>query len=114
MNGTDFERPPAETIRELDLHLRYVQGQLAKLVGAMPDMATKQDIENLARRMEGYATKEELRAVADRVQTGSIQSTFDRGLSLVTRLGAAGAVIVAFFGALMVVARLLDKIQLIK
>ena len=45
------DRRAAQTIGELDLHLSYVQRELGKLVDAVADMATKQDIRDLEQRM---------------------------------------------------------------
>jgi len=116
-DNVGFERPPAETIREVDLHLRYLQGQLfevhgqlAKLVAAMPHMATKADIDALATRLQGYATKTDLEALRDEVRSGSVQSTFDRWLSVITRVGSAAAVIAAAGAALAALVHYIDRI----
>ena len=114
MGGNGSERPPAETIREVDLHLRYLQerlaevhGQLSMLVAAMPQMATKADIDALAQR---YATKAEVEALRAEVARGSVQSTFDRWLSVITRLGSAGAVLAAAAAAVAALVHFLDKV----
>jgi hypothetical protein len=107
MSGTEFERPPAKSIETLDLHLLYVQRQLATLVAAMPQMATKSDIADLARRMDGYATKDELRALEQKLQSGSVESTFERWTANIQRFGAACAVL---GGAAVLIAKMMGKL----
>ena len=115
MSGTEFDRPPAKSIETLDLHLLYLQRQVAKLVDAMPHMATKADIDNLARRLEGYATQDEVRSlrldleeVRQRVESGSVQSTVERWGNLVQKLAA----IIAFgTGAVYFLHGLMEKLK---
>lgn len=85
MSQFQQNRPPAQTITELDLHLMYLRDEVAKLVAAMPLMATKSDIEALARRFEGYATQDDMRAVRtdlevlrQKVDDGSVSTTLER------------------------------------
>lgn len=115
MSGTEFDRPPAKSIETLDLHLLYLQRQVAKLVDAMPQMATRADIEALARRLDGYATQDEVRAlrtdleqVRQQVESGSVQSTVERWGNLAQRIAA----IIAFgTGAVYFLHGLLEKVK---
>ena len=104
------ERRPATTIGELDLHLFYMQGTLAKLVGAVENMATKNDIQQLEARMQSFATKAELSAVEAKLQSGTVESTFDRWASVVTKLGAVGAVLASFAAAVAALVHFLDRV----
>lgn len=115
MSGTDFDRPPAKSIETLDLHLLYLQRQVAKLVDAMPHMATKSDIDNLARRLDGYATQDEVRSirldleqVRQQIEAGSVQSTVERWGNLAQKIAA----IIAFgTGAVYFLHGLMEKLK---
>ncbi len=115
MSGTEFDRPPAKSIETLDLHLLYLQRQVAKLVDAMPHMATKADIDNLARRLEGYATQDEVRSirldleeVRQQIERGTVQSTVERWGNIAQRLAA----IIAFgTGAVYFLHGLMEKLK---
>lgn len=115
MSGTEFDRPPAKSIETLDLHLLYLQRQVAKLVDAMPQMATKADIDNLARRLDGYATQDEVRSirldleeVRQQIESGSVQSTVERWGNLAQKVAA----IIAFgTGAVYFLHGLLEKLK---
>lgn len=95
MSGTEFERPPAKSIETLDLHLMYLQRQVAKLVDAMPQMATKSDIDALARRLDGYATQDEVRTlrldleqIRQQMDTESVGNQIDRWGNRAQRVAA--------------------------
>jgi hypothetical protein len=108
MNETTIRA--AETIGELDLHMSYMRSDISKLVDAVANMATKQDIRELEDRMQGFATKAELEAVEKRLSADSLQSTFDRWLSLITRLGTAAAVLGAAAAAVAAVVHFVDRV----
>lgn len=117
MSDTDIEDKPATSLAEVDVHIRYLRRDLRSLLSSVQQMATKADIDSLARRMEGYATKDELARttaevarIAGEVRSGSVSSTFDRWLSVITKLGTAGAVFAAFFAAIAALVHLLDKV----
>ncbi len=101
----------AQTIVELGLHLSYLRRDLAKLVEASANMATKQDIEQLETRMLGFATKRELLDLEARLQKESLGSTFDRWLSLITRLGTAAAVLAGAVAAIAAAVHFFDGIK---
>lgn len=98
----DFPSP--QTIAELNLHLVYLQRDVSKLVAAMENMATKADIEELARKFEGYATQDDLRAFRVEAETrfqalegGTVKGTLKtwaewaRAISAIAAFGAAAA-----------------------
>lgn len=101
---------PAQTIGELDVHISYMRLELAKLVTALADMATKQDIHDLEERMKGFATKAELDAVEKKLSAETLQSTFDRWTSLITKLGAAVTVLVAGVGGIVALVHFWDRL----
>lgn len=108
--SNNTQRPRAQTLGELDLHLGYIQDELSKLVEALPSMATKQDIRALEQRMTAFATKEELAATERRLQSEGVSSTFDRWISVITKVGSASAVIAAFFAAIAALVHFLDRV----
>lgn len=108
--SNNTQRPRANTLGELDLHLGYIQDELSKVVEALPNMATKNDIQALERRMDAFATKAELKSVEDRLQAETVASTFDRWVSAITKLGSAAAVVVAFFAAIAALVHFVDKV----
>jgi hypothetical protein len=107
--------PAATSLGELDLHLRYMRIEVQKLVAAMPQMATKQDIAELSRKFDGYATHDDVRAlrvdlevVRAQVESGSVQSTVDRWGNLAQKVAA----IIAFAtGAVYFLHSLLEKVR---
>jgi len=115
MSGQPPQIPQPQTVAELNLHLVYLQRDVSKLVEAMPLMATKSDIDNLARRLDGYATQDEVRAlrtdledVRQQVESGSVQSTVERWGNLAQRVAA----IIAFgTGAVYFLHGLLEKVK---
>lgn len=108
MSDQTVERPPAETIRELDIHLRYMQGLLESVRMGMQTMATTKDIKQLNDRMDNFVTRDKFEALetkfealGTKVESGTVSNAFDRTVTLLTKLGAAGAVLVAFAGAIV-------------
>lgn len=107
--------PQATTVAEVNVTLHFLQRDVAKLVDAMPLMATKLDIDNLARRLDGYATQDEVRAlrtdleqVRQQVESGSVQSTVERWGNLAQR---AAAIIAFGTGAVYFLHGLLEKLK---
>lgn len=102
-------RPPAQTWQEVDLHVRYVQeGQgrledkLDELLKLVPNMATKQDIAELARKFEGYATREDLRSVVtdvellrQQMESGGVRSQLEKWGSIARNVAAIVALVSA-------------------
>lgn len=111
MNDIDnIDEKPATSLAEVDIHIRYLRRDLSTLLRSVQGMATKADIDALATRMEGYATKDELNRLAAEVRDGSVQSTFDRWLSIITKLGAAAGVIAGSAAAIAALVHFLDKV----
>lgn len=89
--------------------------EVQKLVAAMPQMATKTDIADLARKFDGYATHDDVRAlrldlevVRAQVESSSVQSTVERWGNLAQKVAA----IIAFgTGAVYFLHGLLEKIR---
>ena len=123
MSGHPFDRPPATSIQEVDLHLRYTQGTIGEVKEAMdtvlkalPLMATTDYIDKLfAKLVDEYAKKTELdtlRAeVADlkvKVSSGSVGSTFDRFFAVAQKLFTLCAI---GGGAAVVIAHLVGKLS---
>lgn len=81
----------------------------AAVANSVATMATKADIEGIAARLDGFATKSELADLEARVIGQSPSNTLDRMLSVITRVGAALAVLVAVGGGIAVVVHTLDR-----
>ncbi len=116
MSGTDFDRPPAKSLETLDLHLLYLQRQVGKLVDGMPLMATKADIENLVRRLDGYATQDDTRALRtdleqlrQQVESGSVQSTVERWGTIAQKSAAVVAFVAAAAYCIVAVLEVLKR-----
>ena len=62
----------------LNAHFLYLRKDMDKLLGAVQNMATKDDIRALELRLGGYATKEELRAVESRLNSETVGSRIER------------------------------------
>lgn len=117
MSATELERSPAKSIEALDLHLFYLQRQVAQLVDALPLMATKADIDNLARRLEGYATQDEVRtlrvevdAVRKKVESGSVEGTLKKWAEWAQRLSAIAAFLAVVAAACAYLVHLTDRL----
>ena len=94
------ERRPAETIRELDLHLGYIQESLRELSVAVANMATKEDLAHLHQRIDGMATKSALMALDDKVEEklkaveqSGVGTTFNRWSGVILRVSATAAAV---------------------
>ncbi len=111
MSDTTLDHQGAVSAEVLALHLQYMRRDLDTLVKASSSMATKQDIEELEERMSGFATKRELEALETRLQKESLGSTFDRWLSLITRVGTAATVIAAATAAIIAAVRFWDSLK---
>jgi len=116
MSGKEFDTP-ATNLGELGIHLGYLRAEVHRLVQAMPHMATKTDIDNLARKFEQYATQDDMRAMRTdvemlrlRVVDGAVGTTFDRGISFVTRVGGAAAVLAACSASIAAFVHFLDRV----
>ena len=105
------ERTTAQTIGELDVHLGYLRDEIARLSAAVATMATSDDIKRLTDRIDTLASKRELEEAEKRWASGSVRSTFERGINLVTRLGAALVVLASMGGFVVAVVHYLDKIK---
>ena len=112
---SDYEMPAATTFGELDIHLRIMRAEVHKLVAAMPTMATKQDIAELSRKFEGYATHDDVRAlrtdleqVRQQVENGSVSGAVKTWSEWAQRLSAIGAFLAV---AALAVAHLVDKLK---
>lgn len=108
--STEIEPRSASTIGELDVHLQYMRRELEKLVGAVAQMATKQDIRELEQRMSSFATKDELASLERRLGQDSLPNTFDRWLTAITKIGTAGGVIAGAAAAVAAFVHFLDKV----
>lgn len=103
------ERRAATTVQELDIHLGYVQQNLARLIEAVAEMATKEDIRQLNDRMQSFATREELLELEKRLNALTLPSLFDRWASTVTKIGAVAAVVAAGAGAFAAVVHFIAR-----
>ncbi len=103
------ERRSATTIGELDLHLSYVQAALTELQQSVAAMATRADFEQLAARMDGLATKAELKALEDKLAGDSVPGTFSRLSDVAGRALVIGTVVAAIIGGAVTLLRYLDK-----
>lgn len=105
-----IEDKPATSVAEVDIHIRYLRRDVSTLLRSVQGMATKADIQALASKMEDYATKDELKRLADEVREGSVQSTFDRWVSIITKMGAAAGVLAGLAAALAALVHFLDRV----
>lgn len=110
MSDTDQYTKPTISLDVVDIHLDYLRKDMRAVLAAIATMATKDDIRALENRMQSFVTRSEFDTLANQVKTGSIGSAFDRGLSLFTRIGAAIAVLVAVGGMVAAVVHFLDRV----
>jgi hypothetical protein len=111
------ELPAATSISELDLHLRYMRIEVHKLVSAMPQMATKDDIAELSRKFQGYATHEDVRVLRgdvenlrQQIKNGSVGGSIKAWAEWAQRLSAIAAFVAV---CALSIAHLVVKLQLI-
>lgn len=95
------DRRPATTIGELDIHLSHVQESLRDLVGAVSNMATKKDIDEITARID---------VLEERIEQSTVGSFFDRASSIITKIGAVAAVIAATGGGIAAIVHFIDKV----
>ena len=105
------DRRPATTIPELDVHLGYLQSAIKELQGTVSSMATKEDITAIAERMETFATKEELARLERRVENDTTVSRLRRWGALATSVMAIFGFCVALWAGIGYVVRVQDQIQ---
>ena len=105
------DRRPATTIPELDVHLGYLQSAIKELQGTVSSMATKDDIAAIADRMETFATKEELARLAKRVEDDTTVSRLRRWGAIATSVMAIFGFCVALWAGIGYVVRVQDSIQ---
>lgn len=105
------DRRSATTIGELDTHLGYVLDNLSDLREAVSNMATRSEIEKLAGRLDLMATRAELKAIESRLDGESMGSRFSRAASLAAKLLTVIALLVALWGAVVVVVRFSDQVR---
>jgi len=103
-------RPAAVTIEALDAHLYHLQRSLEGVATAVGTMAKREDIEAIGRRLDQFATKAQLGELEEKVSVHSAAKAFDRMLSLITRIGAAAAVILASVGAGVMLVHFVDRL----
>lgn len=105
------ERRAATTIGELDIHLSNVQDALRELRGAVSNMATRDDIEAIAERLDEFATKEELRMLESRLIPDTVPGVVKRAGAVIVWTAAAIAAGGVVIGALVAIARFFDKFK---
>jgi hypothetical protein len=110
MSEADQQIKPTISLEVVDIHLDYLRKDMRAVLAAIATMATKDDIRALENRMQSFVTRSEFDALAGQVKSGSIGSAFDRGLLLFTRLGAAVAVFVALCGLAAAAVHFFDKV----
>lgn len=119
MSATEFDRPPATSIETLDLHLRYVQVEMHKLVQAIPQMATKADLAQMATkadlsaigvRLDQFATKDDVRGLRVEVDTLRSEVTSASVPSAIKRFGAMARDLAAIAGVLAALGLLFAKL----
>ena len=86
MSDDDIEERPANSIAELDIHLRYVRRDMRRVLDVVAEVRA------LAARVDALQ-----KVVDSRPQ----ESSFWRTVSQITRLGAAAVVIVTLVGAVV-------------
>lgn len=111
----EVEKPVSNEV--LEVHLGYLREEqhrmnasLHKLLLGMSEMATKSDLEKLSSR---FVTTDRFDALEKKVDKGTIGSTFDRWVSVLTKLFAAGTALTAFIGLIYAFVRFSDKISLL-
>jgi len=107
---SDNDQRPADSIAVLDLHLDYLRKDMAKVLLAVANMATKDDLRALEQRMQSYATKDDLRALEIKVQLGAVGTTLDRWLTSATRWLAFLAMVGAVGGVMYAVVHFVDRV----
>jgi hypothetical protein len=110
MNDTDPQSRPTISLDVVDIHLDYLRKDMRAVLAAIATMATKEDIKALENRMQSFVTRSEFDALASQVKSGSIGSAFDRGLSLFTRVGAGIAVFVALCGLVATAVHFFERV----
>lgn len=101
------------SIEVLDTHLEYMRKDIQKVLHEMSNMATTDDIKKLSERMDKFVTTDRFDALEKKVDASSLGSSFDRGLSLVTRISAAVAAVVAMVGILAALFKFFDSLKAI-
>ena len=107
---SDTEHRPADSIAVLDLHLDYLRKDMAKVLLAVANMATKDDLRALENRMQSYATKDDLRALEIKVQLGAVGSTLDRWLTTATKWFTFLAAMGALAGVVYAAVHFIDRV----
>jgi hypothetical protein len=107
---SEHDQRPADSIAVLDLHLDYLRKDMAKVLLAVANMATKDDLRALEQRMQSYATKDDLRALEIKVQLGAVGTTLDRWLTSATRWLAFLAMIGAVSGVIYAAVHFIDRV----
>jgi hypothetical protein len=105
------DRRPAATIPELDVHLGYVQQAIGDLQRVVAGMATKQDITDLAARMDTFATKEELDRLRKSIDDETTVSKLSRWGAIATSVMAIFGVCVALWAGVAYIVRTQDAIH---
>lgn len=108
------ERRPATTIAELDLHLSYVQRDLAEVSRALAAMATKADIQDILERMKTFATREELQRLRDQVEADKPSSRLKRWATVATHIMAIVGVASLLYAVFANGVRLADSVPAAK
>lgn len=103
-DSANYDRRPATSIAELDLHISYLQRDLSRVLQAVPNMATKEDIAKLEVRMSQFVTRDELASRLEEATRDAVP-TFAKRVSefvqSVARTGAAMAAAGAFVYAVV-------------
>lgn len=101
------------SIEILDVHLDYMRKDIQTVLKGMSNMATTDDIKKLSERMDKFATIDRVDALEKKIDASTIGNAFDRWIALITKLGAAGAVLSAFIGLVYTFVHFSDKISLL-
>ena len=92
----------------LAVHVDYLRADVQKV---LTEMATKSDVDKIAKRMDQFVTTDRFDALEKKVDAGSIGSSLDRGLSLAIKLSSAIAAIIAMIGVIVAVVHFFDALK---
>lgn len=95
----------------LAVHVDYLREDVQKVLKGLTGMATKEDVEKIAMRMDKFVTTDRFEALEKKVDTGTIGSTFSRGMKMVQSISVTTAAVVALIGMIAAIVHYFDKIK---
>lgn len=96
------------SIEALAVHIDYLRLDMREVSSKM---ATKEDVQKIAARMENFVTTDRFDALEKKVTEGTLGNSVDRLLTRITKMASAATAVAALVALITAIVHFADKIK---